>query len=364
MLTREMAQAIVKETMNRLNRNINIMDASGMIIASGDPSRLDERHEGALHVLRTGRPLIISEKEANLWPGSRSGINLPIEFQNNIVGVIGITGRPDDVKEFGGIVKMTTELMIKQAFLATQLEVQQHTKEVIIEELIKPQPDNERIDQRLHLLNLKLSPPFQVLLVELHDRSIQNQVLVRQLEQMIGQKQHLVGFLNVNRLFVLLSGMTGEVVKKKLASIARVLERAGVSFRIGCGTEVCEREKISAAYQEAELALTVGSEGQRIIPYSEIQTKALICAIHDEAKRRYVKRIFPNTSPKLIHTLNVFFACNRNIGEAAKKLDVHRNTLIYRLKKINEETGYDPQRFQDAVSLQLAVWMYEKEPPG
>ncbi|WP_277613384.1 CdaR family transcriptional regulator [Brevibacillus humidisoli] len=361
LLTREIAEAIVKETMNRLHRNINIMDESGVIIASGDPTRVGERHEGALQVVRTGRALIIKQAEANRWPGSRSGINLPIQFQDKIVGVIGITGRPEEVEEFGGIVKMTTELMIKQSYLASQLEWLQHTKEMVIEELIKSQIDHERIDQLLHMLALKLSPPYQLFLIELKERTIQNHVLMRQIEQIVGPERHLIGFVNVHRLFILLSGLTEERCKDKLLSIANALDHAGLTFRVGCGTEVHEREKISTAYQEAALALTVGGEGERIILYSDVQTKALIYEMNDEVKQRYITRIFARTSPKLIKTLQVFFACNCNITETAKSLYVHRNTLIYRLKKIKEETGCDPQLFQDAVSLQMAAWMFEQD---
>ncbi|MEZ2735525.1 helix-turn-helix domain-containing protein [Aneurinibacillus aneurinilyticus] len=50
--------------------------------------------------------------------------------------------------------------------------------------------------------------------------------------------------------------------------------------------------------------------------------------------------------------------CYLHIRQAAEKLYIHRNTLIYRLKKIKQDTGYDPQISQDAVSLRLAVWIY------
>lgn len=74
--------------------------------------------------------------------------------------------------------------------------------------------------------------------------------------------------------------------------------------------------------------------------------------------QRYLRRILPNATNKVIQTLQTFFDCNLNITETAKSLDIHRNTLIYRLKKIKEDTGYDPQIFKDAVPLQIAVWMY------
>ncbi|MFJ7509201.1 sugar diacid recognition domain-containing protein [Peribacillus simplex] len=63
MLTQEIAMEIVKQTTNRLNRNINIMDDKGTIIASGNRERIDQLHFGAMEVLKTGKPLIIHEKD-------------------------------------------------------------------------------------------------------------------------------------------------------------------------------------------------------------------------------------------------------------------------------------------------------------
>lgn len=360
MLTREIAEAIVKETMIRLNRNINIMDESGTIIASGDPSRIKQVHEGALEVIRKGKRLIITNENKNQWIGSLLGINLPIEFQNKIVGVIGITGEPKEVEDFGDLVKMLTELMIKQSYLASQSEWQQRTKEMIIEELIKSEPTLEIIDQRLNLLHIQLHPPFSVSIIEIKERSIQNQVLVKKIEEMISEGQYLVGFLNVNRLFILISGLSEKKTKKKLLFMNETLQRMGIQFRIGYAEQVHELKNISIAYEESDLALCIGDNEQQLIPYSDIETKALVYQLDEALKQRYLKRIFPKTSNKVIETLQTFFECNLNIAKSAQALFIHRNTLIYRLKKIKEETGYDPQIFKDAVPLQLATWMNQK----
>jgi carbohydrate diacid regulator len=79
MLTQEVAEAIVEETMLRLNRNINIIDKSGIVIASGDSSRINCFHEGGLHAIQTGKTLLITKENEDQWKGSKLGINLPIE---------------------------------------------------------------------------------------------------------------------------------------------------------------------------------------------------------------------------------------------------------------------------------------------
>lgn len=364
MLTYEIAKQIVRETMNRLNRNINIMDHTGTIIASGDASRVGEIHEGAADVIRTGKPLMITRSNERQYKGARPGINLPIVFQDKLIGVIGITGEPDEIREFGELVKMITEMMINQSFLASQLEWKQRLKEMIFEELIQREIQEESVEQRLALLKMKLEEPFQVSLIEMREIPMQNQELIQKVEQLIGETQWLVGFRSVNRLFILTSGLEEGTVIKKLEAIQLFLRQKEIPFKIGLGSQVTETGKIGMSLEEAKLALLLGSQEQGITSYLDIETKALIKRMDSQAKQKFLDRVFAGLPPKGIETLEAFFASNLNIGEAAKHLYVHRNTLIYRLAKIKERTGYDPQVFHDAVSLQLAVWMQQNQAGG
>lgn len=228
MLTREIAEAIVQETMTRLKRNINIMNESGIIIASGDASRLEQVHEGALEVIRTGKSLVITAENKEQWKGALSGINLPTELQNKIVGVIGITGEPREVEEFGGLVKMTTELILKQAHLVSQLEWKQRTIDIVIEELTKTEPRYDLINERLHLLQIQLRAPFNVCIIEIHERTIRNQTLIQKIEEMISENHPLIGFLSVNKLFILMSGLSDKKVQKKLERMQEMIHRMGI----------------------------------------------------------------------------------------------------------------------------------------
>ncbi|MFT9846298.1 CdaR family transcriptional regulator [Aneurinibacillus sp. REN35] len=364
MLTEKIAGEIVRETMIRLNRNINIMDHTGTIIASGNPERINRLHEGALEVLLTGNPVIIHENSKNHWKGAEPGINLPIMFQERIIGVIGITGKPEEIAEFGELVKMITEMMISQSFLTSQSEWKQRVKELIFEELTAMQLKQESIEQRLALLNIRLGPPFQVALVELENNTLTNQELIERIEETLHNPHMLTGYVNGNRLFILASHLTEKAFIQKLQRMQSMLRYITIPFRIGLGTMKTAQEHIRLSLQEAKWALLLGKREQDLIQYTEIETKALINQIDEQAKQDYIERIAGSLSDRMLETLDVFFECNLHIGEAAKKLYIHRNTLIYRLKKIKQETGLNPQVFQDGVSLQLAVWICQLNKRG
>ncbi|MDO7919847.1 sugar diacid recognition domain-containing protein, partial [Pseudomonas aeruginosa] len=94
-----LAQHIVDRAMAILPHNINVMDAQGMIIGSGDPSRLHTRHEAQL-VLANRRVVEIDEQAAACLRGVRPGVNLPLLHAERLVGVLGITGAPEVVRPY------------------------------------------------------------------------------------------------------------------------------------------------------------------------------------------------------------------------------------------------------------------------
>lgn len=149
MITKQLANQVVEQTILRLQRNINVIQTNGMILASGDQIRVDSIHEGAIIVADTKEPLIITEENNHLYPKTKPGINLPIFFQNEVVGVIGITGDPTEMKEIAPLVQLTTEMMVYQALIASEREWKRKMQEMVFEELMSGQPLQKVIFERI-----------------------------------------------------------------------------------------------------------------------------------------------------------------------------------------------------------------------
>ena len=106
-LSRQGAQAIVEEVGAIVGQHINMMDPEGYVIASTDPERIGTLHEGARKIIR--------EHLDELYVlTSRPGLNLPVYQAGSIAGVIGITGRYEDVAGYGQIVKKMVEILIRE----------------------------------------------------------------------------------------------------------------------------------------------------------------------------------------------------------------------------------------------------------
>jgi carbohydrate diacid regulator len=282
--------------------------------------------------------------------------------QNKTVGAIGITGDLDDVQQFGDLLKMTAELMIKQSYVASQSEWRQRTIEETFEEIIKEQPNEEMIQQKLELLKIFLKAPFHLLLLEIESSNIkgQRQLFTRKIEDVFAKNRSLVGFVQVNKMFVLTSELSSETISKKANQILEIAKRFNIQCKIGIGTTAFEKSEIHLLYKEASLALLLNDKrGPAVTSFLQIETEAFIFEANSVLQRRFLNRTFPDISDKYVETLQTFFACNLNITDTANKLFIHRNTLIYRFKKVKEQTGYDPQIFHDAVTLQIANWIFK-----
>ena len=112
-LSKAIAQRIVLEMMNVIPYNINVMDEKGIIIGSGDIDRIGNIHEGAKRAIDSKHIIEIYEDNEKMKPG----VNEPIIFNNEIIGVIGITGQPDEVIRFSKLVRVTAVLLIEQIII-------------------------------------------------------------------------------------------------------------------------------------------------------------------------------------------------------------------------------------------------------
>src|SRR5699024_2990015 len=202
-LTEEIASLIVEETAKRTDSNINIMNFNGEIIASFDKKRIGTVHEGARKVLECEQMVVLSREESKLLQGTLPGVNLPIIFQDRIVGVIGITGEPEKVTHVADLVKMSTELMMYQNYFTYELEGNIRSQELFIEELLKSEPSNSFIQHLSNQLNTNLLSFGKCIIVNIEKQIFSRNSIVRTLASKIASSSFVIAFTNHNRIVIL-----------------------------------------------------------------------------------------------------------------------------------------------------------------
>ena len=132
---------------------------------------------------------------------------------------------------------------------------------------------------------------------------------------------------------------------------------------IAYGTIVQELKEVSRSYKEARMALDVGKiffDGRNVIAYSSLGIGRLIYQLPIPLCKMFIKEIFAQKSPddfdeETLMTINKFFENNLNVSETSRQLYIHRNTLVYRLDKLQKSTGLDLRVFEDAITFKIAL---------
>ena len=99
---------------------------------------------------------------------------------------------------------------------------------------------------------------------------------------------------------------------------------------------------------------------RRVIAYSELGIGRLIYQLPIPLCKMFIREIFGGKSPddfdeETLTTINKFFENNLNVSETARQLYIHRNTLVYRLEKLEKSTGLDIRAFDDALTFKIAM---------
>ncbi|HCI3924303.1 TPA: CdaR family transcriptional regulator, partial [Pseudomonas aeruginosa] len=196
-----LAQHIVDRAMAILPHNINVMDAQGMIIGSGDPSRLHTRHEGAQLVLANRRVVEIDEQAAACLRGVRPGVNLPLLHAERLVGVLGITGAPEVVRPYAELVRMAAEMLMEQRQMQDERHWQRQRHEAWLRQLLDPGHGLGALAADAEHLGLAMHWPRQAVFLELPEHADPLPCQARLLAALGGRAEHWSAALGERLVF-------------------------------------------------------------------------------------------------------------------------------------------------------------------
>lgn len=138
---------------------------------------------------------------------------------------------------------------------------------------------------------------------------------------------------------------------------------AMINAKIAYGTVVQNIKDISRSYNEAKMAMDVGKifyDEKSVIAYNKLGIGRLIYQLPIPLCKMFMDEVFPGTTPdefdeETLLTIRKFFDNSLNVSETARQLYIHRNTLVYRLDKVNKATGLDLRVFEDAITFEIAL---------
>jgi carbohydrate diacid regulator len=387
-LNNSLAKQIADKANQVLKRNIFIADLSGQLIVGGASQKPFVTE--ALSVAQTGHQVQADfENHQTKW--------WPFVYEEQTIAVFGLAVDTGPItQEATTLLQGLAEVLVYQHFLLDKIQSAERVRaDFIRHTLTAPTIDTADIYRQADILQLSLRSPQAVILINID--GLEKEVLARH-SQLSTEEQQLQldavaesinvhireGFKNFHDnlvayfghdQFILLKGIGGESLTT-LNTIRFMTEKAeyalgtlkqldlGHTITLGVGQYYPELGGLRKSFQDAKLALEVGSKVWGLGRTYHIKHVGMFITLANTSQDRKAELAHQILSPllrdeQLFKTVQAFLASGLNLTEAADKLHIHRNTLIYRLDKTKKLINLDPRHFDDALQIKLGLMFYQ-----
>ncbi|WP_095056050.1 MULTISPECIES: sugar diacid recognition domain-containing protein [unclassified Pseudomonas] len=360
-LDHDLAQDIVDRAMAILPYNVNVMDNQGLILGSGEPERVNTRHEGAQLVLANGRVVEIDAQTAIHLKGVQPGINLPLMLDQRLIGVLGITGEPEQLRTYAALVRMTAEMLVGQRNQQAEQQWRRQRCDDLLALLLSDAGSSPRLIDEAQQLGLKPHMTRVPYLFELG------------LEHGPGQTVEALSAWLTTRYpdSWCVSSAKSSLLWCRPASQSiendRLLDKLdGLGWnilRLAVGGQADGLTGLRRCYRRVGDLLAYGRDvlpGSRLLTLNRYRLPVMLWRHRDddaldELLNPLRKVIAKDSNGQLLATLRSWCDHDGQSQACADALGIHRNSLRYRMERIAELSGVDPLRLDGMLALYLGV---------
>lgn len=383
MLSPSLAQEIAGDTSAVIGFNVLITDADGVVIGSGDGSRVGSFHEASVEVIRTREPAAHSASQAQQLRGVRPGITLPVVMEGQAVGTVGITGPPAQVRRFGLLVKRQTEILLRESVMLRSRLLAERAAEKLLSDIASYDPqvvESEFLAFRAAELGLDLrlrrvAVAFEVTVPDGANRRqggpgrdmlLARSELLRTVREVFAGPQDIVATTAPGRIGVLHRLPAGRAVTSVVSDCRRVTDviaaQDGLTTRVGVGEPADSVAGLHESYQDACDALRLGARlagSPAVHLIADLRVHQVLAALGQPARSRLIDltaaSLYAHPDwPVLRDTIAAWCESGFNLVQASAALHIHRNTLVYRMSKIERVTGRPLRDHRTTMALYLA----------
>jgi carbohydrate diacid regulator len=387
-LNTALAKQIVDKAHSILKRDILLCDLSGQLMATNNGQRRLFVAE-ALNVAQTGHAITgeFDDRQAKWWP---------FVYEDQTIAVFGLPLDTGPItQEAMTLLQGLAEVIVYQHFLLDKIQSAERVRaDFIHHALTESAVDVDDIYRQADILQLNLRTPQAVILVyvngleeairtkhahlsteeqQLQLDHVTEQLSIKIREGFQNSPENLVAYFG-NDQFTLLKAISGDslttfntirYMSEKADYLFEMLQKLQLkhTITIGIGQYYPDLRGLRKSYQDAKLSLEVGSKVWGLGHVYHIKRVGMFITLANTSQDRKAELAHQILSPllrdeQLFKTVQAFLASGLNLTEAAEKLHIHRNTLIYRLDKTKKLIGLDPRHFDDALQIKLGLMFY------
>ncbi len=352
-ISRKTAQQIADTVKSICGFDINFINSEGIVLASTAQDRVGSFHEAGRQAILAGD--VIEVTEDGRFFGARKGVNLPVFYHGAIIAAIGITGEVEAVRKYGALARRITDLLLREKDLYVQGSQRQNTIHYIMDSLIKGIPLTKPwLDAFFEEYGIDRSGLYRTLILRLNARynpenlPMIQQRITRALEQ---ASSSLYTFLYPGDYIVFLNNSSLRAALPVFEALGRELKEI---LRIGVGSPRSILQQ-SLSYQDAVTAAGSLKEGAFLASYEDLDLELILAGCSRDARERFLKKTIAALSDEELRLLTVYFEEDQSLKRTCERLFLHKNTLQYRLARIERLCGYNPRSFREGAVLYTAL---------
>ena len=359
MIEPEMARRFIEQVTQYTEYNINIMDESGVIIASRDPKRVGTYHEVADRIIHGTQDMIVITDE-KMFPGVLPGINMAIIHEGRREGVVGVTGDPDKIHDVALITRMAMEAMLKYEKQQEQIRLRRSMKEHFISLLTQSEfasateirgiagqleydESRVRVPILCRIYRDASDPPEPEQVLEVMRRSRGHWV---QDFSYVMDETHLLVFKTVK-----VDGRRNmvdyrEEIEDYLEDVLKWLKSRDVRAVFYVGTLQNSFSQYFYAYRHCKWLESHMRHPGDIVFFTDY-VKEYFRTLTPRQELHRIFNVYDSETPdekkqQFVEMIKALEETNYNLSEAAGKLYIHKNTLVYRYNRMKDYLGVDP----------------------
>jgi carbohydrate diacid regulator len=368
-LNKTTAENIIQEMRTVVDYHINIINNNGFIIASTDIRRINNYHEAAFMILNNHYKELIVEFDEQ-YEGCKRGVNLPIYFSNEIIGVVGITGKPDEVVKYARIIQKMTEMILHEYFDLWNRNNNEQIKLVFANDLISGnfQSSLFEIEERIQKYSLNVKGTFTVALIKYaknHDpdknhnlNTARHNIVKRYITEKLGQRNSIVAFNG--EAFIIITNLSLDEISKEIEYLCqKVKEIHNVQLLCTIGNMYDSYEDIPKSFNEAISIIQYLGDAVGVYQFSRSTLDFALSNIPENLKKTLKNQVFSKCNKletqEFIDFIKSYIINNGSLSEMSKKYFIHKNTVQYKIQKIKDKTNYDLRVYSEMLTLYLAA---------
>lgn len=356
-LDHELAQDIVDRAMAILPYNVNVMDSQGLILGSGEPERINTRHEGAQLVLANGRVVEIDAQAAQCLKGVQPGINLPLLLDQRLIGVLGLTGQPESLRTYAELVRMTAEMLVAQRHQQVEQQWRHQRSDDLVALLLSEAGDSTRLVDEARQLGLKPQLPRVAHLFELGGAGTAE--ALRAWLQARYPDSWCVSPASASLLWC----RPAATALDDLRLLDKLDAQGWLVLRMAVGDPAVELKELRQGCRRVADLLAYGRDvlpDTRLLRLERYRLPAMLWRYRHEDALEQLRGPLRNVVAKdshgqLIATLRSWCEHDGQSQACADALGIHRNSLRYRMERIAELSGVDVLSLNGMLTLYMGV---------